>query len=120
MGKGKGCAVVTMASGRFARGAKPNSVPQAPGRSSNYSGFLSGSVRIWRFIEMGCRRRRTDSSGPYRSQSVPLSIVGKKKINPSRKEGSALASSLLPPLSVRDVTVNPLPQVPSSPFCCSH
>lgn len=112
-----------MVSSRFTsrdKGAKPNSVPQASKRSSNYSRFLCGSVRIWRFIEMGCRKRRTDSAGPIGVNLFPSLLLVKKKIHPSRKEGSALASSLLLPLSVRDVTVNPLPQVPSSPFCCFH
>lgn len=69
------------------------------------------------------RKRKIRKYWLYGSQSVLLPIVveGEERGGLSRKkEGSALLSSFLLPLSVRDVTVNPLSQVPSRPFCCSR
>lgn len=77
------CSIVTMASGRLTSrntGAKPNSVPQASKHSSSRGGSLSGSVRIVRFIEMGCRKRRTDSAGPIGVNLFPSLLLVKKKI----------------------------------------
>lgn len=74
------------------KGAKPDSVPWAPQCNSNYSGFLSWSVGIWRFIQRRGRKRRTDISGPIGVNLFSSLLLVKK--NPSWKEGSALDSAL--------------------------